>query len=239
MVPNPSKTKCMLITTRQKHQLIPPPLKLTFNSQHVEQVREQKVLGIIIDDKLCWQGHISKICKTLAKNLYLLSKLKTLTDETTRKLYFTAHIQPHLDYASTVWDGASDANFKRLNSLHRRAVKLIADQATCAISTDDKFKQFGVLPLHKQLTYNKLVLMRKVTLVKTPNYLNSLFHLTQRQSRTLRNDTIITPKPRLDIYKTSFSYSGAKLWNTLPHDLKSVRSIQLFKTRLHKHLQNS
>ena len=51
---------------------------------------------------------------------------------------FNAHIKPHIDYASVVWDGCSDVLKKRLNSLHRRAVKLILPDTT--LTTDQKFK---------------------------------------------------------------------------------------------------
>jgi ribonuclease P/MRP protein subunit RPP40 len=238
MVPNPSKTTCMLITTRQKHQLNPPPLQLSFNGQSVEQVRNQRVLGIIIDDKLCWQSHIIKVCKTISKNLFLLSKLRFFTDESTRKLFYCAHIQPHLDYASSVWDGSSDANLKRLNSLHRRAIKLIVDRPRQAFSTDDKFKLLDILPLEKQFAYNKLVLMRKITLSDSPAYLTTLFRFTHRSSRTPGNNMVV-PMPRLDIYKSSLSYSGAKLWNSVPTNIRAATSIRTFKSQLLKYISKT
>ena len=57
-------------------------------------------------------------------------------DTDTRKLFFNAHIKPHTDYASVVWDGYSDVLKKRLNSLHKRAVKLILPDTT--LTTDQK-----------------------------------------------------------------------------------------------------
>ena len=233
MIPNPIKTKCMLITTRQKHQLNPSPLSLHLSSQPVEQVRHKRVLGITIDDHLCWQVHIDNVCKTVAKSLFLLSQLKYFTDEHTRKLFYSAHIQPHIDYASSVWDGASDNNLKKLNSLHRRAAKLIADQSMCSISTDAKLRNLNILPLRKQLLFNKLVFMYKVTRSKTPPYVTDLFCYSHKPFETLRNDLIV-PKPRIDLFKTSFSYSGAKQWNELPDDIKSAPSLSSFKARLLK-----
>ena len=51
--------------------------------------------------------------------------LKYIADTDTLKLFFNAHIKSHIDYASIVWDGCRDALKKRLNSLLRRAGKLI------------------------------------------------------------------------------------------------------------------
>ena len=46
--------------------------------------------------------------------------------------YFTTLriISPRLTYASTVWDGCSDILFNKLNSLHRRAAKLMISDSS-------------------------------------------------------------------------------------------------------------
>ena len=41
-------------------------------------------------------------------------------------------------------------------------------------------------------------------------------------------------KPNTNYLKRRFSYSGACLWNNLPQDLKSVRSIGQFKRGIEK-----
>ena len=235
MVANPCKTKCMLLTTRQKHQLNPPSLNLHLDSEPIEQVREHRVLGVTVDDRLCWQAHIDRICKTVSRNLYLLSKLRHFTDEETKLLFYNAHIQPHLDYCSIVWDGASQANLKQLNSLHRRSAKLIIDARMNNISTDDKLELLNMLPLQKRFIFNKLVLVYKITKSKAPAYLSSLLNRSKTPYGTLRNDFVV-PKPRIDMYKTSVAYSGACLWNSVPKIITSAPSLSSFKARLHKYL---
>ena len=106
MVINPIKTKSMTIATRQKHQLSPLPLDLVLNGTKIDQVSEHRLLGITIDNKLRWDSHINNVCQTV--------KLRYIVDIDTRKLFFNAHIKPHSDYASVLWDGCSDAFRKRL-----------------------------------------------------------------------------------------------------------------------------
>ena len=108
MALHPQKTKSMLITTRQKHQIQPLNLKLTLNSISIEQVREHKVLGVIIDEKLSWSSHVACICKRLSQNIFLLSKLRRYVDNDGLKLFFFAHCLSHINYASTVWCNAAD-----------------------------------------------------------------------------------------------------------------------------------
>ena len=65
-------------------------------------------------------------------------------------VFFNAHIKPHIDYASVVWDGCRDVLKKRLNSLHRRAVKLILPDTI--LTTAQKLKEMRIMSLQKQLS---------------------------------------------------------------------------------------
>ena len=42
------------------------------------------------------------------------------------------------------------------------------------------------------------------------------------------------PKPRTDYLKRSFNYSGASLWNDLPEDVRTAKSLRNFKRRIDK-----
>ena len=61
-----------------------------------------------------------------------------------------------------------------------------------------------------------------------PDYLQCLFTRRHIKDYNLRNleQKLSLPKPNTNYLKRSFSYSGACLWNNLPQDLKSVRSIE-------------
>ena len=119
MVINPIKTKFMTISTRQKHQLSP------YRSISFEEVSEHRLSGITTDNKLRWDSHTDNICKTVLGRVLFLSKWRYSVDTVTRKLFFNAHVKPHADCTSVMWDGCSDVLKKRLNYLHRRAVQLI------------------------------------------------------------------------------------------------------------------
>ena len=114
---------------------------------------EHRLLVITIDNKLRWDSHTNNVCKTVSRRVSLLSKLRYIVDIDTRKLFFNAHIKPHIDYASVAQDGCSDVLKKRLNYLHRRAIKLSFPDTTR--STDQKLKEMRIMSLQKQLEYKK------------------------------------------------------------------------------------
>ena len=111
--------------------------------------------------------------KQFQKYLYLLSQLRHFLDTPKRKLFYHAHISSHLTYASTVWDGCSDILFNKLNSLHRRAAKLMISDSS--LSTNTKLRYLGILPLKEKLMFNKAVLVFKAYKNLAPPYLKQLF----------------------------------------------------------------
>jgi hypothetical protein len=231
MTLHPKKSNSMVITSRQKHQREPLLLGLKLNADPIEQVTSHRVLGIIVDQELRWDVHVKNICKKLSKNLYLLSKLKAFVDAEGLKMFFVAHCLSFINYASTVWCGASENQTKKLNSLHRRGAKLIITNPY--LSTSDKLKAANILPLQQQFNFNIAMLMYKTLHGLAPPYLRAF--LTKAPQR-YGSDKYLLPKTRIDLYKASFSFVGPSMWNSLPSNVKTSKSLSTFKSSLRKHL---
>ena len=64
--------------------------------------------------------------------------------------------------------------YKKLNSLHRRAAKLILPDHS--LSTTAKLKKLDILPLQEQFVYNTAVLMFKIHIGWAPQYVCDLLN---------------------------------------------------------------
>ena len=234
MVIHPDKTKSMIITTRQKHQLIKPKLSLFIGNKAIEQVKNHKMLGIYLDSELNWHMQINHLTKRLSKNVFLLSKLRKFVDTKHLKLFFDAHIMSHLNYSSTVWDGCCNDLFININRIHRRAIKIMSPLQNT--STEIKMKQLNILPLSENLKFNKAILVHKIYYNKTPQYLNQLLVKAPNRYNSMN---LHPPLPRIDLYKSSLAFSGSLIWNNLPHDMKEKMSTNSFKHKLYEHLHKS
>ena len=148
-------------------------------------------------------------------------------------LFFYAHIQSAIDYASTLWDSASANTLKPLKSLHKRAVKLVINKSTSLLTSD--YKRVNILPLDLKLTYNKGIVMHKIMRGFAPPYLSSKFSINYAR----HSKTISTPLPRIDLFKSSLSYSGGTLWNNLPKGLTEIKNYKTFKKNFHTYLMNT
>ena len=136
----------------------------------------------------------------------------------------------HINYGSTIWCNASEVHIKKLNSLHRRGVKLISNSQ---ISTNERFQELNLLTLQQQFTYNVALFMFKVLQGCAPPYLQTLI---TRSSTNYTSVKLRLPLPRIDMYKTSFSFYGTKVWNSLPSQITNSETIKSFKLKLRTHL---
>ena len=77
--------------------------ELYINDVKIHRVKNTKFLGVIVDETLSFQSHISLIKGKISRGIGLLYKCRPcVTKETMRTLYNT-FIYPHFTYSSEVW----------------------------------------------------------------------------------------------------------------------------------------
>lgn len=162
-----------------------------------------------------------------------MSKLSQIINRNSLVPFYHAHIRSHIDYSSTVWDSCCEDTMNRLASLVRKAGKILKPDPN--LSNEQKLSSLGILPLYQHLSFNKCVLMFKLSNDQLPNYLNQFFQKSNTSYGLLHNLYVI-PKPRIDKYKNSFSFSGSSVWNKLPVPLKSMTTTAMFKQELKKRM---
>ena len=97
-------------------------------------------------EKIFWksrsntQDSLDLVFKWCDNNHMVIYPIRSIRSE---KLFFNAHIKPHTDYASVVWDGCSDVLQKR------RAVKFIFPNTN--LTTDKKLKEMRIMCLQTNL----------------------------------------------------------------------------------------
>ena len=93
------------------------------------------------------------------------------------------------------------------------------------------------MSLQKQLEYNKGLFIYRLLSNEAPEYISNLYTHTPSRYSNSRNYHLSLPRPRIDIFKTGISFSGAYLWNNLPLTVRSFQSLSSFKRKLRAHLE--
>ena len=121
---NPKKCKEMIINFLQYR--IPCDQSMFINRQCVERVHSFKILGVYLSDDLTWNTHVDHILKKANSRLFALRLLKKAgLGHTDLITIYCSVIRSVLEYASPVWAALPDYLSSHLESVQKRALKII------------------------------------------------------------------------------------------------------------------
>ena len=222
-----------MISTRQKFSAENcSEINIQLDGHPICRVEHAKSLGLIIDDQLSWSNHIKELCRKISLAIVALRRIRSLNSQSTAVQIFNALIQPHFDYGAPVWDGLSSYPSEKLQKLQNRAARGIL-QANCDINSSLLLETLEWDQLSLRRRKQKAIMMFKSLNGLAPGYLHDLF--SERHTDYDLRDSfrkLNLPKPRTDYLKRSSGYSGALLWNSLPENIRAIRSIGQFKKEI-------
>ena len=100
-------------------------LRINIDGKQIEQVKSQNLLGVIIDDKLCFDEHIHKLPGKLAQRIALLKRMSNYLPIRERIAYYNVTVKSIIMYGSNVWSNTSKENLQRIAKLQKRAARVI------------------------------------------------------------------------------------------------------------------
>lgn len=126
---NAMKSKLMIINPKKMKRAdracSEGELEVYMGPTKLEQVKTYKYLGVTIDKDLNFKQHLKQVIKNCAQKIYVLGKIRNkLTQRAVVDIYKTMII-PLLDYGDIFYDSGSKSLLNKLDSLERRAVRLI------------------------------------------------------------------------------------------------------------------
>lgn len=227
---NVAKTEFMVMASRQKltaHGDL--SINLQINNQNIKNVEKAKTLGITIDKNLNWSAHVKELTSKISSAINVLKRSRPyLTTQSAIQVY-NALILPHFDYCSQVWDGLGVTLTNRLQKLQNRAARAIT-RSNYDIRSKDILKDLNWSTLNIRRKKQKAILMYKTMNGLTPRYLQEMFTKNENIYNLRNNEQALKlPKPKTDYMRRSFVYTGAKLWNELPLNIKESTTIHSFK----------
>ncbi|MCW4336379.1 MAG: reverse transcriptase domain-containing protein [Candidatus Thiodiazotropha endolucinida] len=238
---NLSKTSVMTIGTRQNLQNS-NSINIYLNNELLHQTDTQRLLGIEIDKTLSWDVQIDSVCQSVARKITLMKQLSKYVNKESLKQYYLSYILPIFDYGCIIWSRCSVANTNRLLKLQKRAARIIL-RCDFLTPSENMFKELQWLSFPKRVQYHTIIMTHKALNGQTPAYISNMFTKTSdihnRCLRSTDNDDLRVPFFRTRYYENSFSVNGAKLWNSLPPNIRQITNVNSFKKAVRSYLLNS
>ena len=101
-------------------------ISIVVGNTMIQRVTSYKLLGVFINNDLKWTTHVDHIYKKTCKRFYSLRLLRRagVTSTGILKVYLSV-IRPILEYAVPVWRLISEVQSEKLESIQKRALKII------------------------------------------------------------------------------------------------------------------
>lgn len=229
---NIKKTKYMLFRVFNLNLI--DDQSLTYMGQNLEKINEYKYLGLIIKDDFKWNKHVDYIKQKINPYIFSIKKLKNILPRKSLELIYYSYVYSHIIYLNPIWSGCTKYKLDQLYVLQKRALKYVTN-VHWRHPTENLFQNdFKSLPY--LIDHELLVLMYKIinNLIKHNFDLKQIksFHDHNTRRKTNFNINFFSS----EMCEHNVLYKGLNVYNNLPTDIKSAKTIENFKKCLKNHL---
>jgi hypothetical protein len=234
---NEAKTEYLIISSKQMANKV-SPTPLVIGNNEIAPSSSARNLGVVFDKFATMEAHVNGVCRLSYMQLRNISKLRPYLDQQSLECLVHGFITSRLDYCNSLLCGLPSSLLHRL--------QLIQNTAARILTRTPKFDHIKPvlcslhwLPVEQRIKYKVLLLVFKAQNQLAPVYIQDLVteYVTARRLRSADQHLLTVPHTSSSLVQSrAFSVAGPHLWNGLPQELRSLKSIDLFKSRLKTHL---
>ncbi|XP_057305630.1 uncharacterized protein LOC130646135 [Hydractinia symbiolongicarpus] len=213
------KTEVMLFGSGKKLSSIPHKPNIKFGTVDINVTKRYKYLGSTIDPTLTLSDNFNKAYKKASSRLRLLQNLRKNMDNNTATTIYNTMIIPLVVFNSIINLNFSKTEINKLNSLDSRA-KQITKNANIKST-------YTVILRHACKTVKKCFAGETCSNMKEYFEVNSHSKCTRNQNCLLKISKI-----KLEVTRGSFRYMGAKIYNSLPLDIRKATTVNDFNQKI-------
>ena len=171
-------------------------INIFYGDSILKQQRHFKYLGVVVDESLSWNNHVSYVASRVYPKLKLLSRISSfLSPEILLKIYKTTNL-PIWDNGCIVWGFCSKKNSDFLKRLQNKAMQIILriNHSAC---TQSMRERLGLSTLSNRRCYLRLQLVYKIVNdYHCPRQLQGYFALRSEIRRKTPRDSWELHLPR-------------------------------------------
>ena len=225
---NVAKFELLTLGTRQNLRSL-PSFTVKFRDTSLTPTSEVRNLGVIFDQHLSWDAHVTALSRKCCGILVGLSHLRHYLPTEALPEIVTALVISHIRYCLVVYGNGSTKNQRRIQKLINFAARVISGKRKFDHISDvrDSLRWLDAPSLSQ---YQTLCLLQKIINTGQPESLADLFTVNRerpdRNRRTRQDHLLSLPRARIEAGKRRFAYRAASLLNALPPDLKTMSTGQ-------------
>ena len=190
-----------------------------------------RLLGITLDNNLKFDKHVSNIWSKANRKLSALTKVAKFLPFKKRSILFKAFIASQFKYCSFAWMFHGRQINDKINKLHERSLRIVYnDTITSFEESLVKDKTFTIN--HQNIQSLAIEMYKAVNNLPWGN-LGELFVRSSHNCNLGSRSQLTVPSINT-VFKgqNSVSYFGSVIWNSIPAELRGIKSFQVFKSEI-------
>ena len=226
-------------TAKKVHE----PVVLKFGRKKISRVKYVKFLGVLLDETLSWKYHLIELSRKLSRTAGVMYKLRHFAPLDTLKSVYYALFYPFLTYGITVWGATHEKFLHPVSVCQKKAIRAMTFNDPLA-HTSPIFSELQLLKLEDihclHISSFVYECHNKLAPIHFRDYFTQMSESHSYNTRgAARGDFFLVRKNTLQYGLRSICFNGAKLWNTIPSDIRNSPSIRNFKNKLKKRFLQS
>ena len=226
---NESKCKSMHIGYKNEWR------KYKMNDHLLEQVTEEKDLGVIIDNELKFHKHTAATIKKANSILGLIKKSFVSLDKYSLPLLYKSLIRPHLEYGNVIWGPHYKEDQKAVEKVQRRATKLIT--IIKYLPYEQRLQHLNLPSLMHRRRRGDMIQVYKMITGKVDIDMCMFFKFSSLPTRGHRYKLLKQHASKF-VRSKSFSSRVVNDWNSLTSGVVEAQTTNDFKIKIDKFWQD-
>ena len=226
---NDDKTELLLV--HSKYRQMPPLLPVVVGNEMIMPTECARNIGVMFDHNLTMDQQITSVCKSAFFHISNIRKIRKYISQHAAEIIVHSLVTSRLDHCNALLCGVPKNLIARLQRIQNCAARLIVGSSKHD-HIHPVLKSLPWLPVESRIAFKTLVLTFKARERISPKYLQDLItdYVPTRSLRSASKCLLKDPNYNLESYgKRAFSVAGPLLWNCLPMDIRSQKSLATFK----------
>ena len=201
----------------------------------VNQETYVKFLGVLLDSSLSWKPHITELSKKLSRTVGLFYKIRHYAPLETLKLFYYGIFFPFISYGVHVWGLTYPTYLNKKIILQKKIIKCMTFN-DIMVPSSPLFHELEILKLNDINNLQTASFVYECINGLAPQYfenfftsLSSKYSIGTRQSK--KGNLFLERQNTVQYGIRSIQYAGAKLWNSIPCELRLASSIKKIQIR--------
>jgi hypothetical protein len=171
-----------------------------------------RFLGLAVEEMLSWKCHINQILSRLSSACYAIRVITPLMSEDILKMICHSYVHSIMTYGIIFWGNSPHSN--NIFKIQKRIIWIMT-KSRSRDSCRQLFKRLEILPLQSQNIFSLLLfVVRNKDLYTTNQEIHSI--------NTRSNINLHPPVCNLTVFQKGVYFSGIKLFNHPPLNIKSL-----------------